>query len=82
MNIRIQREGGSDFLITRSEILAAKNLGDDYRLALVSVSPDGAEHDELRYVLRPFDKTQTDDLNITKFGFDWKAIWKSGGTPC
>lgn len=33
--------GSDDLVITRNEVLTAKNLGDDYRLALVDVSPDG-----------------------------------------
>lgn len=33
--------GSDDLIITRNEVLTAKNLGDDYHLALVDVSPDG-----------------------------------------
>ena len=47
--------GAEDFTFTHNEVLTAKNIGDDYRLALVEVSPDGPEHDAVRYLQRPFD---------------------------
>lgn len=74
-------EGAEDFQITRNEVLTAKNLGDDYRLALVRVSQDGPEHDQVRYVLRPFDLTGTDDFRVTRFTINWKATWNDGGAP-
>jgi hypothetical protein len=46
------RAGAEDFSVTRSEVLYGKNA-DRYRLALVSVSPDGPEHDEVRLLDRP-----------------------------
>lgn len=74
-------EGSEDFQITRREVLTAKNLGDDYRLALVRVSTDGPEHDELRYLTHPFDLTGTDDFSVTRFTVDWAARWNQGGRP-
>ena len=74
-------EGADDFQITRREVLTAKNLGDDYRLALVRVSTEGPEHDELRYLTHPFDLTGTDDFSVTRFTVDWAARWNQGGQP-
>ena len=74
-------DGAEDFQITRREVLTAKNLGDAYRLAIVKVSQDGADHDELRYLTRPFDLTGTDDFSVTRFTIDWAARWKQGGPP-
>ena len=74
--------GSDDFIITRNEVLTAKNLGDDYRLALVDVSPDGAAFDTLRYLLRPFDGTGTDDFRVTRFTLNWARTWAEGGSPC
>jgi superfamily II DNA or RNA helicase len=73
--------GAQDFTITRNEVLHAKNVGDQYRLALVSVSPDGPEHDEVRYLTEPFRETSTDDFNVTKFVFHWKRMWEQGAHP-
>lgn len=73
--------GADDFTITKNEVIASKNLGDDYRLALVEVSPDGAAGDRVRYVRRPFDDTDTDDFRLTKFVFSWARLWAQGGVP-
>ena len=66
---------------TRHETVTAKNLGADYRLALVEVSPHGAEHDVLRYLTHPFDETDTDDFRITRFTLSWDKTWSEGGPP-
>ena len=68
-------------VITRNEVLAAKNLGDDYRLALVRVYPDGPEHDQVRYLTRPFADTGTDDFRVTRFTLNWARTWAEGGEP-
>jgi len=62
-------------------VLTAKNLEDNYRLALVRVSQNGAENDEIRYVIRPFDLVGTEDFSITRFTVDWKSRWIAGGAP-
>ena len=74
-------EGAEDFQITRTEVLTAKNYGDKYRLAIVKVSQEGAAHDELRYLTRPFDLQGTDDFKVTRFTVNWKASWEAGGDP-
>ena len=74
-------EGSDDFQITRREVLTAKNLGDDYRLVIVKVSTEGPEHDELRYLTRPFDLLGTDDFSVTRFTVDWATRWNQGGPP-
>jgi len=73
--------GSDDFIVTRNEVLTAKNLGDDYRLALVDVSPDGPHADQVRYLLRPFDTTGTDDFRVTRFTLNWAKTWNEGGVP-
>ena len=69
-------EGAPDFTITHNEVLTSKNLGDDYRLALVEVSEAGPQGDQLRYLMRPFDVTATDDFRITKLVLDWRKLNK------
>jgi superfamily II DNA or RNA helicase len=74
-------EGANDFQITRREVLTAKNLEDNYRLALVRVSQNGPENDEIRYVIRPFDLVGTEDFSITRFTVDWNSRWREGVAP-
>ena len=74
-------EGAIDFQITRREVLTAKNLEDNYRLALVKVSQNGPENDEIRYVERPFDLIGTEEFSVTRFTVDWKNKWKAGSDP-
>jgi len=73
--------GATDFIITKNEVVQGKNLGDDYRLALVEVSDQGQEHDRVRYLTNPFDNTDTADFTITRFVMDWHERWKQGGSP-
>lgn len=73
--------GADDFVITRNEVLTAKNLGDDYRLALVEVSPDGPEHDRVRYLKRPFDDGMGVDFKTDKFVQNWAKTWAAGEDP-
>ena len=82
LEVKGRIEGADDFQITRNEVLAAKNLGDHYRLALVRVSPDGPEHDEVRYLSnRPFDATDTGDFRVTRFVLNWAKTWDEGHEP-
>jgi hypothetical protein len=73
--------GAIDFVITRNEVLHAKNIGQRYRLALVRVADEGPAHDEVRYLTFPFEQTGTDDFKITKFVFNWRGMWNLGGPP-
>ena len=73
--------GAKDFVITRNEVLTAKNLGETYRLALVDVAEEGPLADQVRYLTRPFDHTGTDDFRVTRFTFNWARIWAEGGEP-
>jgi superfamily II DNA or RNA helicase len=73
--------GAEDFTITKNEVVTAKNLGAEYRLALVEVSPHGGDHDAVRYLMHPFDETDTDDFRITRFTLSWDKTWSEGGPP-
>ncbi|GAB2481155.1 helicase-related protein [Promicromonospora xylanilytica] len=73
--------GAVDFTVTKNEVIFAKNLGDGHRLALVEVSFGSATEDRLRYILRAFDDTDTDDFTTTKYVKDWKKLWNLGGEP-
>lgn len=83
--LRIEVEGriaGSpDVEVKAHEILTGKNAGDAYRLAVVIVDPAGPPGDQLRYVARPFDRTQLGDLDVTAVRFKLKTVWEAGREP-
>lgn len=74
-------KGAKDFHVTRTEVLTGKNTGANYRLALVSVHPDGPEHDEVRYIVDPFRKVDFGKFDATDLRGDWKKTWARGGDP-
>ncbi|WP_232778629.1 helicase-related protein [Carbonactinospora thermoautotrophica] len=73
--------GAEDFHVTRNEVLHGKNSGTNYRLALVSVHPDGPEHDEVRYLVDPFRGVDFGDFAATGLPGDWRRMWERGGPP-
>jgi hypothetical protein len=72
--------GAEDFSVTGSEVLYGKNA-DRYRLALVSVSPDGPEHDEVCYLIDPFRGVSFDDFAVDSVRFNWHEMWSRGRDP-
>jgi superfamily II DNA or RNA helicase len=83
--VRIEVKGridGVDTLsITKNGVVTAKNLGDDYRLALVKISRDGAPNDAVRYLVRPFDDTDTTDFQALSYSKSWAQTWAQGAEP-
>jgi superfamily II DNA or RNA helicase len=73
-------EGAPDFTVTRNEVLYGKNA-DRYRLALVSVSPDGEAEDQMRYLTDPFNGVTFSDFAIDSVRWDWNEMWVRGGAP-
>jgi len=73
--------GAEDFFVTYNEVLFGKNASAQHRLALVAVSPDGAAHDELRYLTDPFAHTELGSFAATGVRGDWNAMWNQGGPP-
>ncbi len=72
--------GALDFTVTRNEVLYGKNA-DRYRLALVTVSPDGADGDEVRYLVDPFRGVTFTDFAVDSVRWDWQEMWSRGGAP-
>ncbi|GAB2445519.1 helicase-related protein [Streptosporangium sandarakinum] len=73
--------GAADFHVTRTEVLTGKNSGRSFRLALVSVHPDGPDRDEVRYLVDPFRDVEFGDFAATDLGGDWNKEWARGGAP-
>jgi hypothetical protein len=74
-------EGAEEFWVTRTETLTGKNAATGFRLALVSVHPDGPEHDMVRYIVDPFRDVDFGDFAATGVIGDWTKEWARGGDP-
>lgn len=81
IEVKARLLGAEDFFITHNEVLTGKNAAPDYRLALVSVHPEGSDQDELRYVLDPFATTDLGGLEATGLRIDWQKTWSKGIRP-
>lgn len=73
--------GAEDFFITHNEVLTGKNAQPRYRLALVRVSPNGPDHDEIRYVAKPFEGTELGSFAATGMRGHWEKTWNQGQGP-
>jgi len=73
--------GADTFMVTRNEILHALNVPEAWVLALVEVSPDGAAHDRLRHVHRPFGDTVHLPFSTTATMLSWPDYWQRGSDP-
>ena len=72
--------GSRDFHITKTEVLTGKNTSPNHRLAMVSVHPDGAQADQVRYVLDAFAGTEM-TFEQTYIGLSWNPMWDKGSAP-
>jgi Domain of unknown function (DUF3883) len=73
--------GAQDFWVTKTEALTGKNAAAGFRLALVSVHPDGPERDQVRYIVDPFRDIDFGDFAATGIIGDWNKEWTRGGDP-
>jgi superfamily II DNA or RNA helicase len=74
--------GASDFFVTRTEVLHAKNVAAAYRLAMVAVDLErGPEHDQVRYLANPFTRTELGDFEATGITGKWAEMWRKGLPP-
>ena len=73
-------EGSDTFAITTNEVTFAQTQGERHRLALVQVSPDGPEHDELRYVTDAFAHLEP-STTTRSYNEEWRDYWNRGGPP-
>jgi hypothetical protein len=61
-------------------VLYGKNA-DRYRLALVSVHPDGPDHDQVRYLVEPFRGVEFGDFAADGIRGNWHDMWNKGVPP-
>lgn len=81
IEVKARLDGAADFFITHNEVMTAKNASPRYRLALVRVSPDGPDHDQVRYLADPFSSTDLGDFDATGLRGDWEKNWAKGTSP-
>jgi superfamily II DNA or RNA helicase len=81
IEVKARLDGAKDFFVTHNEVMTGKNAVPRYRLALVSVDPRGAQHDEVRYLDNPFATTDLGDFDATGVRGDWAKTWAKGKGP-
>jgi SNF2 family DNA or RNA helicase len=84
IEVKARVAGADTFTITRTEVLLALNTNPNHRLALVRVSPDGPEHDELRYVGNAFQGVEPawlTDFDVVSQNLSWRDWWERGVDP-
>ncbi|MFI9598201.1 helicase-related protein [Nonomuraea sp. NPDC052265] len=81
IEVKARLEGAEDFYVTYNEIVTGKNSVPHYRLALVTVSKAGPEHDQVRYVADPFVGIDFGDLAATGIRASWSKTWTAGTAP-
>ena len=81
IEVKARLQGATDFFVTHNEVITGKNAAPLYRLALVEVSPRGAQDDELRYLADPFATTDLGDFDATGVRGDWAKTWARGVPP-
>ena len=72
--------GADSVTVTYSELIHGKNLGEQHRLALVEVSPDGTGSDRLRYVGNAFARYDSSGLPVEAEVLKWGPMWERGRT--
>jgi superfamily II DNA or RNA helicase len=81
IEVKARLAGAKDFFVTHNEAMTAMNAAPRYRLALVSVHPDGPDHDEVRYLENPFTGYDTGGFDATGIRGDWESMWAKGREP-
>lgn len=81
IEVKARLEGAKDFFVTHNEVITGKNAVPHYRLALVTVSKDGPEYDQVRYVADPFAGFSFGDFASTGTSGDWSKTWSNGTVP-
>ena len=74
-------EGADTFFVTYNEILHGRNTGTRHRLALVSVSDAGPDHDDIRYLTDHFSGFDIGGTDVSGIELDWRKSWAKGKPP-
>uniref|UniRef100_UPI0028DB6E4A helicase-related protein n=1 Tax=uncultured Bifidobacterium sp. TaxID=165187 RepID=UPI0028DB6E4A len=79
---RIDLPGADTFTVSANEVATGQSQEEHghHRLSLVRVSPDGPEHDRIRYVGHAFDHLAVSPTT-TSFNEDFASYWNRGREP-
>jgi superfamily II DNA or RNA helicase len=73
--------GADGVTVSASEVLHGKNNPGQHILAIVAVSPDGPEHDEVRYLRDEFLGVELAGMESVSVYLDWPKTWTKGQKP-
>ncbi|EGD53942.1 helicase-related protein [Gordonia neofelifaecis] len=73
--------GADTFYVSYNQVLQGKNTGENHRLAMVSVSPDGPEHDEVRYLTDYFRDIDLANADVSGVELNWHKAWRKATPP-
>lgn len=73
--------GAKEFVVTRNEVMLARNTGSRHRLAMVEISPEGPAFDQVHYVLIGFEGIMLSDFAATAVVLKWADFWARGEEP-
>lgn len=73
-------EGSDSFNVTASELSFGQTQGTNHLLAIVKVSPESQDKDELRYITDPFADIHV-DTKIAAMQLKWADYWALGIDP-
>ena len=68
------------FTVTSNEVVFAQTQKERHFLSLVIVSPEGADHDRIRYIDHAFDRIVPSD-STTSYNERFKDYWDRGTDP-
>ncbi|MGO3233077.1 MAG: DUF3883 domain-containing protein, partial [Microbacterium sp.] len=80
IEIKGRIEDSDTFTITTNEVTFAQTQGERHRLSLVSVSPAGPAHDQIRYVTDAFGHMEPSDTTRS-LNEEWRDYWDRGEEP-
>ena len=68
--------GARTFVVTQNELRFAANIPDAYVLAMVDVSDQGADHDRVRYLMKPYGSDVRLPFDTTSTTLAWTPYWQ------
>jgi hypothetical protein len=81
LEVKGRIEGADTFVVTQNELRFAANVPDAYVLALVEVSASGPEHDQVRYLTRPYGADVRLPFDTTSTTLSWHAYRQRAARP-
>jgi hypothetical protein len=81
LEVKGRIEGADAFVVTQNELRFASNVPNAYVLALVEVSADGADHDRVHYLQRPYGADVRLPFDTTSTTLAWQPYWQRAHSP-